>query len=50
MPARATLRAIIAHLRATYCGTIGVEYQHIQDRTIRHWVRREVEPTTTSRN
>ena len=43
MPARAPLRQIIAHLHATYCGTIGVEYQHIQDRTIRHWVRREVE-------
>jgi 2-oxoglutarate dehydrogenase E1 component len=43
MPPRATLRDIVAYLRATYCGTIGVEYQHIQDRTVRHWVRREVE-------
>jgi 2-oxoglutarate dehydrogenase E1 component len=43
MPARAPLKEIVAHLRATYCGNIGVEYQHIQDRAIRHWVRREVE-------
>ena len=27
---RATLREIIAILRATYCGRIGVEYMHIQ--------------------
>src|SRR6266404_5871578 len=27
---RATLREIVATLRATYCGTIGVEYMHIQ--------------------
>ena len=47
MAPRASLREIVAHLRATYCGTIGVEYQHIQDRTVRHWVRREVE---TNRN
>ena len=28
---RATLREIIAILRETYCGRIGVEYMHIQD-------------------
>ncbi|MBA3938379.1 MAG: 2-oxoglutarate dehydrogenase E1 component [Planctomycetes bacterium] len=40
---RETLRTIIAHLRPTYCGTIGVEQHHIQDREVRRWVRREVE-------
>ena len=39
----ATLRAIVDHLKSTYCGNIAVEYQHIQDRDVRHWVRREVE-------
>ncbi len=37
------LRDIIAHLKDTYCGTIGVEYQYIQDRAKRHWIRKEVE-------
>ena len=40
---RATLRAIVAHLRQTYCGTIGVEYMHIQNRDQRLWVRNQVE-------
>jgi 2-oxoglutarate dehydrogenase E1 component len=40
---RATLRAIIDHLRQTYCGTIGVEYMHIQNRDQRLWVRNQVE-------
>jgi 2-oxoglutarate dehydrogenase E1 component len=47
MGKRAPLREIVAHLKATYCGTIAVEYQHIQDRDVRHWMRREVE---TGRN
>ncbi|MCK6490762.1 MAG: 2-oxoglutarate dehydrogenase E1 component [Planctomycetes bacterium] len=40
---RATLRQIIDHLRRTYCGTIGVEYMHIQNRDQRLWVRHAVE-------
>ncbi|MBA3697849.1 MAG: 2-oxoglutarate dehydrogenase E1 component [Planctomycetes bacterium] len=47
MGKRAPLGQIVAHLKATYCGTIAVEYQHIQDREVRHWMRREVE---TGRN
>ena len=43
MGKRATLRAIVTHLKATYGSTIAVEYQHIQDRNVRHWVRREVD-------
>ncbi len=41
--ARASLKRIIDHLRTTYCGHIGVEYTHIQDRTIRSWIRLEIE-------
>ena len=40
---RATLRAIIAALRATYCGTIGVEYMHVQDMKQREWLQRRIE-------
>ena len=40
---RATLRTVVDHLRKTYCGNIGVEYMHIQDRERRIWVRNQVE-------
>ena len=37
------LREIIAELRAIYCDTLGVEYMHIQNPRIRHWIRERVE-------
>ncbi len=40
---RASLRTVVDHLRKTYCGHIGVEYMHIQDREQRLWVRNAVE-------
>jgi 2-oxoglutarate dehydrogenase E1 component len=40
---RNSLRNIVSHLRATYCGHIGVEYTHIIDRSIRSWLREEIE-------
>src|SRR5437667_1646047 len=40
---RATLRQIIAILRATYCGTIGVEYMHIQVPAERAWIQEKFE-------
>ncbi len=40
---KATLGTIVDHLKKTYCGTIGVEYMHIQDRAKRLWVREAVE-------
>ncbi len=43
VPARLKLKDIIAWLDQTYCGHIGVEYQHIQDRERRRWVREEIE-------
>ncbi len=43
-PRRATLRALLAILRKTYCGTIGVEYMHIPDRKIRQWLQERMEP------
>jgi len=43
IPARLKLRDIVAWLQQTYCGSIGVEYQHIQDRERRRWVREAIE-------
>jgi 2-oxoglutarate dehydrogenase E1 component len=38
-----TLRQILALLRATYCGTVGVEYTHIQDPGTKAWLRKRLE-------
>jgi 2-oxoglutarate dehydrogenase E1 component len=40
---RASLRQIIAILRATYCGKIGVEYMHIQVPAERAWIQQKFE-------
>src|SRR5262249_38511526 len=40
---RATLHEIVAIPRATYCGTIGVEYMHIQVQAERAWVQERFE-------
>ena len=37
------LREIIAELKAIYCDTLGVEYMHIQNPRVRHWIRERVE-------
>jgi 2-oxoglutarate dehydrogenase E1 component len=38
------LRDLVKALRDTYCRTIGVEYMHIQDTRIRHWLQERMEP------
>jgi 2-oxoglutarate dehydrogenase E1 component len=43
-PQRATLRDITTRLKNTYCRSIGVEYMHVQDRSIRRWLQAEMEP------
>jgi len=43
-PQRAALREILAILRETYCGSIGLEYLHIQDVRVRRWLQAEIEP------
>ncbi|HEX4184644.1 MAG TPA: thiamine pyrophosphate-dependent enzyme, partial [Stellaceae bacterium] len=40
---RATLREIVAILRATYCGRIGAEYMHIQVPAERAWIQEKFE-------
>ncbi len=39
----ATLREILTHLRKTYCGTIGIEFLHIQDPERKLWLQKRVE-------
>jgi 2-oxoglutarate dehydrogenase E1 component len=43
-PERGTLRDILQILRETYCGPVGVEYVHIQDKRVRRWLQSEMEP------
>ncbi|MDD2861626.1 MAG: thiamine pyrophosphate-dependent enzyme, partial [Acidiphilium sp.] len=39
----ATMREIIAILRQSYCGKIGVEFMHIQDPEQKSWIQRRIE-------
>ncbi|MBW2724436.1 MAG: 2-oxoglutarate dehydrogenase E1 component [Deltaproteobacteria bacterium] len=38
-----TLRDILDRLRATYCGSIGVEYTHVQDPGRKLWLQQQME-------
>jgi 2-oxoglutarate dehydrogenase E1 component len=40
---RATVRQIVAALQADYCGTIGVEYMHINDLEERRFIQERIE-------
>jgi len=40
---RATLREILALLQEAYCGTLSVEYMHIQERAQKDWIRERIE-------
>jgi 2-oxoglutarate dehydrogenase E1 component len=37
------LREIVALMEETYCGNVGIEYMHIEDFTIRRWLRDRIE-------
>ncbi|MBV9645209.1 MAG: 2-oxoglutarate dehydrogenase E1 component [Verrucomicrobia bacterium] len=43
-----TLGEMIDRLRAIYCGPIGVEFMHIQNETVREWVRDRIETRIVS--
>ena len=45
LPERATLRQIVDHLRETYCGSIGVEFTHIEEPEPREWLQGRMEST-----
>src|SRR5438132_580644 len=38
-----TLREIVERLRNTYCRSIGVEFMHIDDSFVRHWLQERME-------
>src|SRR6185295_13393073 len=40
-----TVREIFERLRNTYCGSIGVQYMHIDDLAVREWLQRRMERT-----
>jgi 2-oxoglutarate dehydrogenase E1 component len=42
----ATMREIVAILRDTYCGSVGVEFMHIQDADQKAWIQRRIEGAT----
>jgi len=42
---QATLRELVALLRATYCRTIAVEFMYISDKAQRDWLKERMEPT-----
>jgi 2-oxoglutarate dehydrogenase E1 component len=42
----ATLRLIFAKLNEVYCGNVGFEFHHIQDREKRLWLRNRIEAVT----
>ena len=38
----ATLREILSILRRAYCGKVGIEYRHIQNKTEKQWIREQI--------
>jgi len=47
-PAR--LKDIVAHLNATYCGSIGVEYNYLRHPEVIQWLREKMEGSKNSRD
>ncbi|MFW5936922.1 MAG: 2-oxoglutarate dehydrogenase E1 component [Desulfosalsimonas sp.] len=45
LDSRITLKELVSHLRQTYCGSVGVEYMHLQDPDERRWLRNRMEST-----
>ena len=41
-----TLREILERLRNTYCRTIGVQFMHIDDSFVRHWLQERMESSS----
>jgi 2-oxoglutarate dehydrogenase E1 component len=42
-PGPQTLSEIIRRLSETYCGSIGVEFMHIEERSVREWLQQRIE-------
>jgi 2-oxoglutarate dehydrogenase E1 component len=41
------LRELYQRLRDTYCGSVGLEYMHIDEIAVRRWLQRRLEPIET---
>jgi 2-oxoglutarate dehydrogenase E1 component len=48
-PSPAPLRVILDAFRETYCGTVGVEFLHIQNKDMRRWLIQRMESTRNRR-
>ena len=46
----APLRDIIERLEKTYCGTVGLEYMHIEDRSQKRWIQVQIETSLSTPN
>src|SRR6185312_8661026 len=46
---KATLRQIVDVLKETYCGTIGVEFTHVQDPSQKAWLQKRIEADRLAR-
>ncbi len=44
----APLREIIARLEKTYCGAVGLEYMHIEDRSQKRWIQVQIETSLST--
>jgi 2-oxoglutarate dehydrogenase E1 component len=44
-PDSRTLREIVQWLKAIYCGSIGVQFMHIDSMRVRDWLQNRIEPT-----
>jgi 2-oxoglutarate dehydrogenase E1 component len=44
----APLRDIIERLEKTYCGTVGLEYMHIEDRAQKRWIQVQIETSLST--
>ena len=42
-PARLPLSEILARLKQTYCGNVGIEYMHLTNSSEKHWLRERFE-------
>ncbi len=45
-----TLRDIVKSLRQTYCGSIGAEFMHISDPSVKRWIQQRLESTLATPN
>ena len=46
----APLREIIRRLETTYCGAVGTEYMHIEDRSQKRWIQVQIETSLATPN